>query len=70
MLMSAELKRYVAWCKCNNAYKSDEFLNIKNCYCKERLVGKIMLECEDEILNTNETLLNDEKGIALVTLFH
>ena len=36
-------------------------LKIKNCFCEKRLIGKLVLECEDEILNTNETILNDNK---------
>ena len=48
-------------CKCNKACKIDEYLDIKNCSCESLLIGKLILECEDEILNTTEILLNDEK---------
>ena len=41
-----------------------EYLNTKNCSCKERLIGKLVLDCEDEILNTTETLLDDKKVIC------
>ena len=39
------------------------------------LFGKLLLECEDEILNATETLLNHKnwpvkKVIAFLTLFH
>ena len=48
-------------CECNEACKIAMYLDIKNCSCKKRLIGKLLLECEDEILNTTENLLNDKK---------
>ena len=36
-------------------------LDIKNCSLEKRLTGKLVLECEDEILNTTETVLKDKK---------
>ena len=47
-------------CECNKAFKTDMYLNIKNCSCGKLLIGKLVLECEDEILNTTETLFNDK----------
>ena len=44
-------------CECNKIYKIDEQFNIKNCPSEKHLTGKIVLECEDEILNKTETLL-------------
>ena len=41
--------------------KIDEYLDIKNCTCEKRLTGKLLLECEYEVLNTIETLLYDKK---------
>ena len=38
--------------ECNKACKIDEYLDTKNCSCKKRLIGKLLLECKDEILNT------------------
>ena len=35
--------------------------NMNNCSCEKRLIGKLVLECEDEILNTTETSLDDKK---------
>ena len=49
-------------CECNKACKTDEYLDIKNCTCEKRLIGKLVLECDDEILNTNESSLDDKKG--------
>ena len=49
------------YCACNKAWKIDEYLEIKNCFCKKRLFGKLVLACEDEILNTTETSRDDKK---------
>ena len=45
----------------NKACKIDEYLDIKNCSCVKRLIGKFVLECEDEILNATENLLYNKK---------
>ena len=38
---------------CNSKQKRNHNeLDIKNCSCKKRLIGKLLLECKDEILNT------------------
>ena len=49
-------------CGCNKACKIDEHLDIKNCSCEKCLIGKLILECENQILNTTEALLNDKKS--------
>ena len=41
-------------CECDKACKIGEYLDIKNCSCKKRVFGKLVLACEDEILNTAE----------------
>ena len=61
-------------CECNKVCKVDQYLYIKNCSW-EKCIGKLVLACEDKILNTTETSLFDkkvkcEKIIALVTIFH
>ena len=43
-----------------NVIKHVKLMN-KNCSCEKCLIGKLILECEDEILNTTEALLNDKK---------
>ena len=48
-------------CKCKRGCKIDEYLDIKNCSYEKRLIGKLVLGCKDELLNTTETLLNDKK---------
>ena len=45
----------------NKGCKIDEYLDIKNCPCEKHLIGELVLECEDEISSTTETLLNDKK---------
>ena len=62
-------------CECNKECKIDEDLDIKNCFCKKYLFGKLVLVCQDEILNTTETSLDDKKVACtkinvLFTLFH
>ena len=49
-------------CECCKTCKTDEYLDIKNCSCKKRLFGKLELVCDDEILNTTETSLDDKKS--------
>ena len=51
-------------CECNKACKIDEYLDIKNCSCEKNLIGKLLLECEDEILNSTRTLRNDKKVVC------
>ena len=41
-------------CECNKTSKIRIYLNIKNCSCEKCLVGKLVLECEDEVLNATE----------------
>ena len=49
------------YCECNKACKTDKYLDIENCSCRKRQFGKLVIACEDEILNTTETLLDDKK---------
>ena len=37
-------------------------LDIKNCSCEKCLIGKLVLEFTDDVLNTTVNLLNDKKG--------
>ena len=39
-------------CKCNEACKTDECLDIKNCLCEKRLFGKLVSAYKYEVLNT------------------
>ena len=47
--------------ECNRACKIDKFLDSKYCSCGKQLTRRLVLECEDEILNTTETLTNDKQ---------
>ena len=48
--------------ECNKTCKFDEYLRSKNCSCKKRLFRKLVLECEDEKLNTIDTNKNYKKA--------
>ena len=48
--------------ECNKTCKIDEFLDNENCSCKKRQLDKLMIACEDEILNSTETLFNNNIG--------
>ena len=48
-------------CECNKACKIDKYLDIQNCSCEKCLIGKLVLKCEDKILNTTETSPGDKK---------
>ena len=49
-------------CDCNKASKVDKYLDTKNCSHEKRLIGKLVSECEDEILNKiDENSLVDKK---------
>ena len=39
----------------------DKYLDIKNCSCEKSLIDKLVLACEDEILNATENSLDDKK---------
>ena len=48
---------------CGSTSKIDKYLDIKNCSCEKSLIPKLVLECEDKILNTTNVSLDDKKGI-------
>ena len=48
-------------CGCNKGWNIDKYLDIKNALCEKSLIGKLVLECEDEVLNANKTLLDYQK---------
>ena len=50
------------YCECNKAFKVNEYLDIQNCSCEKDLINKLVLTCEDEVLNTTETTLDDDKA--------
>ena len=48
-------------CDYNMVCESDEYLDIINYLCEKCLFDKLVLACEDEILNTTETSYDDKK---------
>ena len=50
-------------CECKKACGSDEYLIIKNCSWAKRLIDKVVLVCENEILNTAKASL-DNKNVT------
>ena len=46
-------------CECDKTCKIGVYLYVKNCSYKRRLFGKLVLACEDEILNATETTVKD-----------
>ena len=48
-------------CECNKSCKNNEYLDIENCLREKHFFGKLVLACKDDILNSNETSLDDNK---------
>ena len=46
-------------CQCDKACKNVEYLHIKDFLYEKRLIGNLVLECEDEVLNTTEAYTNE-----------
>ena len=45
-------------CQCDKWYKQGQYLDHKNCVCKNKLVGRVIEECTSVI---NETMINNNK---------
>ena len=48
-------------CKCDMWCKPGQYLDHKNCVCKNKLIGRVIAECTSVI---NETTMNNKKNIA------
>ena len=46
-------------CQCDKWCKSGQYLDHKNCVCKNKLIGRLIEECTSVI---NETMINNNKG--------
>ena len=46
-------------CDSNKVSKIDENVDTKNCSCEKRLIVKLALVCEDELLNTTKTSVDE-----------
>ena len=55
-------------CERNKSCKIDEYLDITKCLCKKHLFGKLVLACENEILNTTESTLANNCLIHTVSM--
>ena len=47
--------------ECNKACKIDKYSNFNSYPSKKHVIGKLLLEFEDEILNTSESCSDDQK---------
>ena len=65
--MTGVLVKMIMWnpctvdCECNKACETDEYLDVKNCFCEKHLIGKSVLKCYCEILNTTEAFIDYKK---------
>ena len=48
-------------CKCDMWCKPGQYLDHKNCVCKNKLIGRVTAECTSVI---NETMMNNKKNIS------
>ena len=48
-------------CQCDMWCKPDQYLDHKNCICKNKLIGRVIAECTSVI---NETMINNKDNIA------
>ena len=45
-------------CQCDTRCKQGQYLDHKNCVCKNKLIGRVIEECASVI---NETMINNNK---------
>ena len=48
-------------CQCHKWCKQGQYLDHKNCVCKNKLIGRIIEECTSVI---NETMINNKDNIT------
>ena len=48
-------------CQCDKWCKQGQYLDHKNCVCKNKLIGRIIEECTSVI---NETMINEKNNIT------
>ena len=48
-------------CECDMSCKPGQYLDYKNCVCKNHLIGRVIGECTSLI---NETMMNNRDNIA------
>ena len=57
-------------CEWNEACEIDQYLENWKCLCGKLLIGKRLIEYEDETLNTTETLLDKKKETCELSYLH
>ena len=50
-------------CELDEICEMGEYLDIRNCAYKERVIDNLMLTCDDEVLNTTERTLKNSVSI-------
>ena len=53
-------------CQCDKWCKQGQYLDHKNCVCKNKLIGRVIEECTSVI---NETMINNKGNIILFIVF-
>ena len=48
-------------CQCDTWCKQGQYLDHKNCVCKNKLIGRVIEECTSTI---NETMINNKENIT------
>ena len=48
-------------CQCDTWCKPEQYLDHKNCFCKNKLIGRVIEECTSVI---NETMINNKDNIT------
>ena len=51
-------------CECDRSCGVGEYLDYANCKCRKRLIDKLVLDCEDEVLNAIPITTADAISIA------
>ena len=53
-------------CECGMWYKPGQYIDHKNCFCKNKLIGRVIAQCTDVI---NETMMNNTTTNIFIGLF-
>ena len=51
-------------CECDKSFDVGEYSDYEKCKCRKKLIDKLALECEGEILNTTDTILITDKKVT------
>ena len=53
-------------CQCDTWCKLGQYLDHKNCVCKNKLIGRVIEECASDI---NETMINNKDNITNINIY-